>query len=116
MGNPLCHWELMVSDVKKSQAFYGKVFDWKFDGKTMPGYTMIQTGREPGGGMMAKPPQAPGCMLSQYFLVDDVEKTLAKAAKAGGSVAVPRTEIPGMGHFAMFLDPDKICVGIWQVK
>jgi uncharacterized protein len=114
MGNPLCHWELMVSDVKKAKAFYGKVFEWKFDDKSMPGYTVIQTGREPGGGMMAKPPEAPCCALSQYFLVEDIEKTLAKAVKAGGKVAVPKTPIPGVGSFAMLLDPDGICVGIFR--
>jgi hypothetical protein len=106
----------MVSDVKKAKAFYRKVFDWKFDDSGMPGYSFIQTGREPEGGMMAKPPEAPCGALSQYFLVDDVEKTLAKVVKAGGKVAVPKTEIPGYGWFAMFLDPDGIAVGIFKNK
>jgi predicted enzyme related to lactoylglutathione lyase len=114
MGNPICHWELMVNDVKKAKAFYGKVFDWKFDDKGMPGYTLIQPGRDPAGGMMAKPPQAPGCALSVYFLVEDIEKTLAKATRAGAKVVVPKTEIPTVGWFATFLDPDGICVSIFR--
>lgn len=114
MSNHLCHWEFMVSDVKKARAFYGKVFGWKFDDSSMPGYTMINTGKEPDGGMMAKPAEAPCCALSQYFLVDDIDKTLAKATKAGAKVAVPKTEIQNVGWFAMFLDPDGICVGIFK--
>ena len=31
MGNPIVHWELMVSDLEKGKAFYSAVFDWKFD-------------------------------------------------------------------------------------
>ena len=32
----------------------------------------------------------------------------------GGSVLVPRTEVPNVGHFAMFTDPDGVAVGIMQ--
>lgn len=114
MSNHVCHWDLTVSDMEKAKAFYGQVFDWKFDETSMPGYTMIDTGKEPGGGMMVRPPQAPHCSLSTYFLVDDVEATLAKAVAAGAKVIVPRTPIPGVGAFGMFLDPDGIPLGVFE--
>ena len=50
MPNPLCHFELMASDPNRAKAFYGAIFDWKFDDSSMPGYTLIHTGAEPGGG------------------------------------------------------------------
>jgi predicted enzyme related to lactoylglutathione lyase len=114
MGNPICHWELMVTDVEKAKAFYGRVFDWKFTDMGMGGYWFIDAGKEPGGGMMAKPPSAPRCALSQYFLVDSIDDTLAKVAAGGGKTVVTKTEIPGMGHFAMFTDPDGIVVGVFE--
>jgi len=115
MGNPICHWELMVNDVAKARAFYGRVFDWSFD-TASPEYTMINTGAPPGGGLMAKPPAAPTTALNTYFAVADIDATLRKVVEAGGTVAVPRTEIPGVGWFAMFVDPDQIPVGILQSR
>ena len=113
MNNPVCHWELMVNDLGKAKAFYERVFDWKFD-TSRPEYTMIETGAPPGGGMMLRPPAAPIAALNTYFAVVDIDATLRQVVEAGGTVAVPRTEIPAVGWFAMFLDPDNIPVGIFQ--
>lgn len=115
MGNPICHWELMVNDVAKARAFYGRVFDWTFDA-SRPDYTMIDTGTPPGGGMMPRPPTAPTTALNTYFAVTDIDATLRSVVEAGGTIAVPRTEVPGVGWFAMFLDPDQIPVAIFQER
>ncbi len=112
MSNPLCHFELMTDDVARCKAFYGAVFDWKFDDASMPGYTLIQTGQEPGGGIFTRPQAAPHVCMNVYFTVSDIDKTLAKAVELGGKVLVPKTPIPGVGHFAMFADPEGIAVGI----
>ena len=118
MGNPVVHFEFMVSDVAKSKEFYGKIFDWKFEHHDEGGmdYTMIDTGKEPGGGMMKKPDEAPMFALSQYFQVDDIDATLAKVVEAGGKPGIPKMEIPDMGWWAMFFDPDQIPVMIYQPK
>ena len=115
MGNPLCHFELMVGDVEKAKEFYGKIFDWEFKAdEAMPEYTMINTGTEPGGGLMKKPAEAPHFALSQYFLVDSIEETLGKVEGAGGKTGVPKMEIPNVGWWALFFDPDGIPVGIFE--
>jgi hypothetical protein len=113
MSNPICHWELMVNDMTTARAFYGRVFDWKFD-TSRPEYTMIDTGSSPGGGLMLRPPAAPTAALNTYFAVVDIDATLREVVEAGGTVAVPRTEVPAVGWFAMFLDPDNIPIGIFQ--
>jgi len=117
MGNPLVHFELMVSDVERAKEFYGKIFDWEFktdDG--MPEYSMINTGAEPGGGLMKKPAEAPQFALTQYFQVDSIEETLGKVEAAGGKPAMPKMEIPEIGWWSMFFDPDGIPVMIFQPK
>ena len=114
MPNSLCHFELMTDDVARCKAFYGAVFDWKFDDEAMPGYTIVHTGQDPGGGVFGRPKDAPHPCMNVYFKVDDVDKTLASAAKYGGKVLVPKTPIPGVGHFAMFTDPEGIVIGIMQ--
>lgn len=114
MANPLCHFELMTAEPEKCKAFYGKVFDWKFDDASMPGYTLVDTGAEPTGAVFKKPAQAPGVCVNVYFQVGDIDGTLKKVTGNGGQVLVPKTEIPGTGHFAMFTDPEGIVVGIMQ--
>ena len=113
MANHICHWDLMVSDVEKAKSFYRRVFDWKFD-ESYPGYTMIDPGKEPRGGLMAQPPGVPMSALNTYFLVADIERTLHDAVEAGATVIVPKTEIPNVGAFAMFLDPERIPIGIFK--
>jgi predicted enzyme related to lactoylglutathione lyase len=114
MGNPMVHWELMVTDLAKAKKFYSTVFDWAIDESPMPSYSLITTAATPAGGMMVKPDMAPMCALNTYFGVDSIEATLAKAVAAGATMMVPKTEIPGMGYWAMFMDPDGIAIGIFQ--
>lgn len=113
MTNPLCHWDLMVNDVEKAKRFYGAVFGWKFTTQQAD-YTMIETGTPPSGGLMAKPLTAPMPALNSYFQVDDIAKTLRAAVEHGATVVVPKTPIANYGWFAMFLDPERIPIGVWE--
>jgi predicted enzyme related to lactoylglutathione lyase len=117
MANHICYFEFMVSDTAKSKQFYGKVFEWKFSEMPgWPGYVSVDTGKEPAGGIMKKPEQAPMYSLSPYFYVESIDATLGKVKAAGGRVQMPRTEIPGIGWWALFFDPDGIPVMIYEPK
>ncbi len=116
MGAALCHFEFMTDDPRKCKAFYQKVFGWEYDDDAMADYTLVKTGQEPGGGIMKRPPEAPQAALNVYFMVDDIEATLAKVGKAGGQTVVPKTEIPNVGHFAFFTDLEGVIVGVYQQK
>jgi predicted enzyme related to lactoylglutathione lyase len=116
MGNPLGHFEFMTDDPEKTKAYYGKVFSWEFDDKTMPGYTLIRTGLKPGGGVIKRPESCPHPVLNCYFEVESIMATIDKAESAGGKVIVPKTEIPDTGWYAMIADPDGICVGLYEGK
>lgn len=114
MPNPLSHFEVMSADAPAARAFYGAVFDWQFDNQTMPPYTLINTGDVTIGAIFPKPAEAPGVCLNVYFKVDDITACLAAVAEHGGKTLVPKTAIPGVGHFAMFTDPEGIPIGIMQ--
>jgi predicted enzyme related to lactoylglutathione lyase len=115
MVNNLCYFELMVSDTDKARNFYMKVFDWKLKkSAAFPDYYSVDTGQAPEGGLMKKPAQAPHHTISPYFLVDSADDTLKKAEAAGGKIGVPRTEIPGIGWWALFFDPDEIPIMIFE--
>lgn len=44
-----------------------------------------------------------------YIGVDDVDATVSAALRDGATECVPPTEIPGVGRFAMILDPQGTC-------
>jgi|JI10StandDraft_1071094.scaffolds.fasta_scaffold07173_2 predicted enzyme related to lactoylglutathione lyase len=115
MANPIVHWELMVSDPARAQAFYRQVFDWTFV-EQGPEYALIDTGTPPGGGLLARPPGVTMSSLNCYFAVEDLDRTLTAAVAAGATVIVPRMAVPGVGWFAMFLDPEGIPIGMMQAQ
>ena len=117
MSNPFCHVELATDDVAKAKKFYKSVFAWKLDemkGDGMP-YTMINVGKGVGGGMMKKQmPNQPTAWLP-YVEVDNVKKTLAKAAKSGAQVVVDYMPIGEMGAIGVFIDPTGAGLGVWEM-
>jgi predicted enzyme related to lactoylglutathione lyase len=115
MPNAFAHVELNTQDLKKAKKFYQALFDWKLSEAPsgMP-YTMIDVGTGTGGGMaMAQDPAVPSAWLP-YVLVDDVKKTLAKAAKAGATIKVDYMSIGEMGAIGVFVDPTGATLGIWE--
>ena len=113
MPNPIIHWELMVSDPERTKAFYRRVFDWKFEDRT-PEYALIDAGVPPGGGLLRRPANVPMSSFHAYFEVADLDRALVNAVEAGATVIVPRMAVPDVGWFAMFLDPDRIAIGVMQ--
>jgi hypothetical protein len=114
MPAPLAHFEFMSEDPDKMQAFYREVFNWTFDNASMPGYTLVNTGEQPGGGLMKRPPQAPESRLNVYFKVNCLDDTMRSVEKAGGRVVVPRTHIPNVGDYAFITDPEGVVLGLFQ--
>ena len=49
-----------------------------------------------------------------YLTTDDIETSLEKIGSNGGSTVVPKTEIPGFGHFAVFTDPTGNRIGLYS--
>jgi predicted enzyme related to lactoylglutathione lyase len=52
--------------------------------------------------------------MSFYIDVDDLATYRRKIEQAGGKILVPEQEVPGMGSFALFSDPDGRVLGIWK--
>jgi predicted enzyme related to lactoylglutathione lyase len=49
-----------------------------------------------------------------YVQVDDLEAYLKKAESLGAKRLVEPTEIPGMGAWAQFTDPDGNAIGLYR--
>jgi predicted enzyme related to lactoylglutathione lyase len=109
----MVHWELIVADVERAKAFYRRVFDWKF-ATVEAGKTLIDTGGARWGGLQARAPGVGTSSLNNYFEVGDLDRALEAAIEEGATVIVPRVEVPEVGSFAMFRDPEGIPFGIMQ--
>jgi predicted enzyme related to lactoylglutathione lyase len=117
MGNAVVHWELMSQDPAKVAQFYEKVFDWKIQHMPELDYRMVDTGGEGGiNGGILKPQREgpwPGNMLF-YINVDDLAAYRRKVVEAGGKIHVEQQEVPGMGAFSLFTDPEGRMMGLWK--
>jgi uncharacterized protein len=103
--------ELMTTDYKAADDFYGKLFGWEtkseFDmGPEMGTYHMFGRDRFTYGGMMNKPEfvPAPPHWL-HYVQVDSADAAAERAEKAGGKVVNGPMEVPGGDRIAQIIDP-----------
>jgi predicted enzyme related to lactoylglutathione lyase len=117
MACPVVHWELWSKDPAKVSEFYKKVFDWKVTYHPEIDYRIAETGGQGGiNGGIFKPKEDgpwPGNM-SMYILVDDLEAYRKKVVAAGGKVVVEEQQVPNMGSFALFTDPEGRMMGLWK--
>ena len=118
MGQPVVHWELWSKQPQQLGDFYEKAFGWTV--KPMPAmpYRLVETGGQGGinGGIMTpKEGPWPGNMCL-YIDVPSLGPALEMVKQAGGKAVVERVEVPGMGAFALFEDPDGRVMGIWELQ
>jgi len=107
-------------DIEKAKTFYGKVFGWtftKFGDEGMP-YWLTKTGPdgEPGidGGFMTRHPgMSPGTVNTMG--VESVDKAVETIKAAGGSIAMEKMAIPGMGWVAYAMDLEGTLFGVFQM-
>ena len=123
MPRPI-HFEIHAADPERVQAFYRTLFGWQF--QAWPGpmdYWVITTGpaTEPGinGGLVRRrgaPPTEGQAVTAFVCTVDvpNVDATLAALASAGGTLALPKMAVPGVGWLAYVKDPDENICGIMQ--
>jgi len=119
---PIVHFEIGCKDMAKTQKFYADLFGWQF--QNFGGANMVTNigpahdGGKPKtdgiGGHINALGHPPHQYVTVYALVDDIEATLANVTRLGGSTLVPKQEVPGMGWFAWFKDPEGNALGLWK--
>ncbi len=124
MSRPV-HFEIHASDPDRVQGFYRELFGWQFQKWEGPmEYWLITTGPDGklgiNGGLVRRQgaPAAEGQAVNAYVCtvdVDDLDGALAKAARLGGTLAVPKMPIQGMGWLAYVKDPDGNILGMMQM-
>ena len=123
--NGVVHFEIYARDAEKLTKFYSSLFDWTIE--EMPGtdYRYVKTvdtdaqgmPTEPGsinGGLIVRPAgfEDPGWI--NYINVESLDPAVKRAQDLGAKVMKPRAPVPGMGWFAMLVDPQGNSFALWE--
>ncbi len=127
MSNRVVHFEIYAQDVERAKKFYSDVFSWTFQEWSFGGnaywgvLTAPQNSTEPGinGGLLKRPSGDPTgkeavvgyCCTVQ---IENIDETISKIEKAGGTLALPKMAIPGMAWQAYYKDTEGNVFGIHQ--
>lgn len=122
MSGRVVHFEIPFDDGDRARGFYTEAFDWDVTQLPDMGYTLVTTGpsadgppSEPGfinGGMLQRgaPFGAPVLVVD----VEDIEDTLAKIERLGGTTVTAKQPVGDMGFSAYFKDTEGNLIGLWQ--
>jgi predicted enzyme related to lactoylglutathione lyase len=121
------HFEMPYDDGARVAAFYRSAFGWSTQdtGAEMGHYVLATTsasgadGRPltPGainGGFFRRSADMPAQVPSVVISVDDIGKSMDKVRRAGGQVLGEPMEIPGVGRYVSFMDPEGNRVSMLQ--
>jgi len=113
-----CHVEIPTTDVERSKAFYSELFSWKMNQLPHMDYVAFETGKGPGGGLLKVQEVLSGGEqnVMVYVFTESIQETMARAAELGGSVIKERTQIPEIGWYALFGDPEGNVIGLFEPK
>jgi predicted enzyme related to lactoylglutathione lyase len=123
--NSVAHFEIYADDPGKLEQFYKSMFDWKIEHMAQMDYWLIKTvdtddkgmPTQTGGingGMLKRPTGYPGNAWVNYVNVESLDASVEKAQKLGAKVTKGRSPVPGMGWFAMLIDPQGNHFALWQ--
>lgn len=124
--DPVVHFEIPYEDAARVADFYGTAFGWQTQalGPNMSNYVVADTcevanGRptQPGainGGFFEKKPDWPAQHPSVVIAVADIQASIAKVERAGGTVLGEPMTIPGIGAYVSFLDTEGNRVAMLQ--
>lgn len=119
MKNAVIWFEIYVNDFERAKKFYQTILKQQIKEQEFPGMRMafFDADWESGGigGSIVKNPQVKpspdGTVV--YLNVDgDMDGVLSRIPSAGGSIMMPKTEIPPHGFIALFLDSEGNKVGL----
>ena len=120
----LTHFMIPADDVARARRFYSALLGWKIEpapasesmGIGAMQYHEIITGPvEPGalssGGLYKRHEKEP---ILDFVQVGDIEGIVSMVEVLDGKVAMPISEIPGVGFTAMILDTEGNLIGLWS--
>jgi hypothetical protein len=123
--NSVAHFEIYADDPDQLEQFYTSLFDWKIERMPNMDYRLIKTvdtdakgmPTQTGGingGLMKRPAGYEGRAWVNYVNVESLEASIDRAQKLGAKMMKGKSPVPGMGWFAMLIDPQGNPFALWQ--
>jgi len=123
--NSVAHFEIYANDLDKLQEFYTSLFDWNIERVPSMDYRLIKTVETDAKGMPTQTGGINGGILKRpagyedrawinYVNVESLETSINQAQKLGAKLMKGKSPVPGMGWFAMLIDPQGNPFAIWQ--
>lgn len=119
----IAHFEIHADNPARAIAFYNGIFGWEFMQWGGQEYWLIKTGppEEPGidGGLLPRRGARPelGQAVNAYVCtatVESLDKTITDVDAHGGTIALAKMPVPGVGWLAYFHDPEGNIFGAMQ--
>jgi predicted enzyme related to lactoylglutathione lyase len=111
----IVHIELSARDSKAAGDFYGQLFGWKIEAIPEMNYVTFEITPELGGGFLDIDDQETKAGdIIPYISTDDIKATLVRVESLGGKTLTSKTEIPGIGWYALFADPAGNRIGLYS--
>jgi uncharacterized protein len=120
-ANVVSWFEIPATNFARAQAFYGAVLGRTIEPMVMGPITMGFLSSDPNavGGAIVHGEGAPSQLGTIVYLNggEDLAPMLARVEPAGGSIAVPKTEIGNdFGFFAHFVDTEGNKIGLHSMR
>jgi uncharacterized protein len=123
--NPVVHFEMPAEDRNRMADFYAKTFGWQMQmfGEELGNYVLASTTDTDESGNATTPGAINGGFFpktddntapSVVIAVDDIRAHVKKVAEAGGKVLGDPQQIPGIGWYVSFIDPEGNRVSMLQ--
>ncbi len=110
----IVHVDLSAKDSKAAGKFYADIFGWKVEAWEGSDYVTFQSEPNMGGGFNVIDKDHKAGEIIPYILVEDIDAMLAQVKAHGGKTVQGKTEIAGVGHYALFEDPSGNRMGLYS--
>ena len=118
----IVHFEIPAKEPSKIARFYEQLFSWKFTKMETGGsmdYWLIshkdaKSPDETMGGLYKPDQNMSQQGILNYFSVKSIDESLKQASSLGATIAMPKQEIPNVGHFAILTDPNGNAFALFQ--
>jgi uncharacterized protein len=111
----ITHIELPADDTARARRFYSELFGWQFtEMEGYAGYFLFNAGSAEIGGAVGERGRSAPERLRVVCEVDSIDKVLERAPELGGAVVEGRSEITGVGYYAVIRDPEGNEIGLYE--
>lgn len=110
--------DLVTGDVRAAAEFYRDIFNWQFKFSGNDSYAYATLNGKPVASIAAYDEDVEGGvgLWIASISVDDVDATVGRIKKHGGSIIEAPEDLPGRGRFALIEDPTGAVVMLLRAK